>query len=191
MSRPVPETIDSGQSGWDADVDTNFDLVFTDPVPLAEFSNSGSLPTASSNDDCLAITTDTHQLWISDQADWVAPTLVPIIVAVGDEVTAITTGTAKITFRMPFLFKVEGVRASLTTASTSGAVTVDINEGGTTILSTKLTIDQDEKTSTTAATPAVISDDTLADDAEITIDIDGAGTGAVGLKVTLIGRQQA
>jgi hypothetical protein len=44
-----------------------------------------------------------------------------------------------------------------------------------------------EKTSTTAATPAVISDSALADDAEITIDIDGAGTGAKGLKVYLIG----
>src|SRR3546814_18818128 len=76
---------------------------------------------------------------------------------------------------------------SLTTASSSGAVTVDINEAGSTILSTKLTIDQGEKTSTTAATPAVISDASLGDDAEITIDVDGAGTDAAGLKVTLIG----
>jgi hypothetical protein len=88
---------------------------------------------------------------------------------------------------MPWGMTVTAVRASLTTASTSGAVTVDINDGGTTIISTKLTIDQDEKTSTTAATPAVISDSALADDAEITIDIDGAGTGAKGLKVYLIG----
>ena len=66
---------------------------------------------------------------------------------------------------------------------------VDINESGTTILSTKLTIDASEKTSTTAATPAVISDATLADDAEITIDIDGVGStvAGAGLKVTFIG----
>jgi hypothetical protein len=64
---------------------------------------------------------------------------------------------------------------------------VDINEGGTTILSTKLTIDANEKTSTTAATAAVISDSALADDAEITFDIDVAGTGAKGLKVWLLG----
>lgn len=110
-----------------------------------------------------------------------------MIIAVGDETTAITTGNAKVTWRMPYAFTLTAVRASLNTASTSGIPTVDINEGGTTILSTKLTIDANEKTSTTAATPPVMSDTSLADDAEMTIDIDVAGTGAKGLKVVLIG----
>lgn len=110
-----------------------------------------------------------------------------IIIAVGDETTALTTGTAKVTFRMPFAMTLSAVRASLTTVSSSGLPTIDINEAGSTILSTKLTIDASEKTSTAAATPAVISDTALADDAEITIDIDVAGTGAAGLKVALIG----
>lgn len=110
-----------------------------------------------------------------------------ITVAISDETTAITTGTAKITFRMPFAFTLTEVRASLATASSSGTPTFDINEAGSTILSTKLTIDANEKTSTTAATPAVISDATLADDAEMTIDIDTAGTGAKGAKITFIG----
>lgn len=108
-------------------------------------------------------------------------------VALSDETTAITTGTAKATIRMPFAMTLTAVRASLTTASSSGIPTVDINEAGTTILSTKLTIDASETTSTTAATPAVISDAALADDAAITFDIDVAGTGATGLKVWLIG----
>lgn len=108
-------------------------------------------------------------------------------VAVSDETTAITTGTAKVTFRMPHAMTVSAVRASVNTVSSSGVVTVDINEGGTTILSTKLNIDASEKTSLTAATPPVISDSALADDAEITIDIDAAGTGAKGLKVWLSG----
>jgi len=114
-----------------------------------------------------------------------------IIVAASDETTALTTGTAKVTFRMPYAFTLSGVRASLTTAQTSGSIfTVDINEGGTTILSTKLTIDNTEKTSTTAATAAVISDAALSDDAEITIDIDQIGDGtAKGLKVVLIGKR--
>lgn len=90
---------------------------------------------------------------------------------------------------MPFKFTLTDVRASLTTASTSGVVTVDINESGSTILSTKLTIDANEKTSTTAAAAAVMSDTSLADDAELTFDIDTAGTGAKGLKVTLIGKR--
>jgi len=110
-----------------------------------------------------------------------------LIVAASNETSALTTGTAKATFRMPAGVTLTEVRASLTTASSSGVVTVDINESGSSILSTKLTIDANEKTSTTATTPAVISDASLADDAEITIDIDTAGTGAAGLKVVLIG----
>lgn len=110
-----------------------------------------------------------------------------MVIAVGDETTATTTGTAKVTFRMPRAITLTDVRASLTTAGTGTVTTVDINEGGTTILSTKLTIDATEKTSTTAATAAVISDAALADDAEMTIDVDGVGTSAAGLKVTLIG----
>lgn len=110
-----------------------------------------------------------------------------IVVAVSDESTAITTGTAKVTFRMPFAMTLTSVRASLSTVSSSGNPAIDINEAGASILSTVITIDANEKTSTTAATPAVISDASLADDAEITIDIDTAGTGAKGLKVSLIG----
>lgn len=113
----------------------------------------------------------------------------PIIVACSDETTALTTGTAKVTFRMPYAMTLTAVRASVTTAPTGSVLTVDINEGGTTILSTKITIDATEKTSTTAATPPVISDTALADDSEITIDIDTVGStiAGAGLKVTLIG----
>lgn len=111
------------------------------------------------------------------------------VVPISDETTAITTGTAKITMRMPYAFTLTSVKSSLTTASSSGLVTVDINEGGSSLLSTKLSIDANEKTSVTAATPAVISDSAIASDAEITFDIDAAGTNAAGLKVTLIGRQ--
>jgi hypothetical protein len=115
--------------------------------------------------------------------------LAPIIIACSDETTALTTGTAKVTFRMPYAFTVTGVRASLTTPQTSGSIfTVDINDSGTSILSTKLTIDNGEKTSVTAATAAVISDTALANDAEVTIDIDQIGDGtAKGLKVALLG----
>ena len=119
---------------------------------------------------------------------WQGPAEV-IGIAVSDEETALTTGTAKVTFRMPFAMTLTAVRASLSTASTSGLPTFDINEGGTSILGTKLSIDANEKTSTTAASAATITDSALADDAEITIDIDIAGTGAKGAKVYLIGRR--
>lgn len=119
--------------------------------------------------------------WTNQKLPW------SMTVAASDEVTALEVGDGKITFRMPHAVTLTTVRASLTTASTSGAVTLDVTDGGTTIFSTLLTIDQDEKTSTTAATPAVLSDTALADDAEIQVNIDGAGTDAAGLKVTFIG----
>lgn len=114
-----------------------------------------------------------------------------IIIACSDEVSDLTSGTTKTTFRMPYAFTLSDVRASVATPPSGSNVTVDINENGSSILSTKLSIDAGEKTSTTAATPAVISDSSLADDAEMTIDIDavGSATPGTGLKVTLIGTQ--
>jgi hypothetical protein len=112
-----------------------------------------------------------------------------LIVTCSDETTAITTGTAKVKFRMPFAMTLIEVRGSLSTAQTSGSIfTVDVNESGTSVLSTKLTLDNNETTSTTAATQPVISDSALTEDAEISIDIDQVGNGtAKGLKVYLIG----
>lgn len=114
-----------------------------------------------------------------------------IILAIGDEDTVLTTGVRKRVFRMPYGMTGIEVRASLATAQTSGAlVTVDINESGASIISTKITIDNGELTSTSAATSPFVSDATLADDAEITIDVDQVGDGtAKGLKVYLIGRR--
>jgi len=128
--------------------------------------------------------------WKWDGVKWIAQGAgqkFELEVASSDETTAITTGAAKFTFRMPWAMTLSSVRASLSTASTSGNPAIDVNEGGVSIFSTTLTIDANEKTSVTAAVAAVISDATLADDAEITIDVDTAGTGARGLKVSLIG----
>jgi len=117
------------------------------------------------------------------------PFPIEIQLAASDETTALTTGTNKVTFRLPVQFTLTAVRASLTTAQASGSIfTVDINQSGSSVLGTKLTIDNTEKTSTTAATPATITTSALTDDAEITIDIDQIGDGtATGLKITLIG----
>lgn len=118
-----------------------------------------------------------------------------IIIPISDEVSTLTASStvAKVAFRMPFAMTLSsnplGVRASLTTASTSGLPTFDIRESGTSILSTLITIDANETTSTTAATAAVISDVSLADAAEITLFCTVAGTGAKGAKIYLIGRR--
>ena len=113
-----------------------------------------------------------------------------ISIACSDETTDLTTGTAKATFRMPFAMTLTAVRASVTTAPTGSTLIVDINEGGATIMTTnKLSIDATEKTSTTAATAPGITDSALADDAEITVDIDQVGStvAGAGLKIYLIG----
>lgn len=111
-----------------------------------------------------------------------------LLVACSDEDTAITATGTKLTFRMPYAFTLTDVRGSLKTACATGTFTADVNEGGVSILSTALTIDATEKTSVTAATPVVISDASLADDAEITVDVDNVGdSGATGFKLALIG----
>lgn len=110
-------------------------------------------------------------------------------VALGDEATAVEAGTSTVTFNSPIACTLTDVKASLVTAQGAGNImTIDVNEAASTILSTKLTIDNTEKTSGTATTPVVISDTAIAEDALIEIDVDqiGDGTGA-GLKVYFVG----
>jgi hypothetical protein len=114
-----------------------------------------------------------------------------MIIACSDETTNLTTGAAKVTFRAPFAFTILGVRANVKTAPTGNTIVVIIKEGGNSIFSTNLSIDASEKTSVTAAVPVVISDSSIADDAEMTIDIDqiGSTVAGVGLKVTILYRK--
>jgi hypothetical protein len=145
-------------------------------------SNASWLNTATGEVYVCIDNTENANVWVGNLTDFIS-------IACSNETDDLEVATAVVTFRMPYPFTVTDVRASVTTAPTGAAISVDINEGGSSILSTALTIDATEKTSTTAATPAVISDASLADDAEITIDIDQVGSTAagVGLKVTLIG----
>lgn len=110
-------------------------------------------------------------------------------IACSDETTDLAVADDVATFRMPFAMTLTEVRATVTTAPVGSTIIVDIEESGTTVLSTLLTIDASEKTSETAATPPVISDSALADDAEISINIDqiGSSTAGKGLKIWLIG----
>lgn len=131
------------------------------------------------------------QALLSDLFDAVRP-IEHLSFALSDETTALTAGVGKLTFRMPYAFTLtELPRASVKTAPTGSTLVVDINENGVSVLSTKLSIDAGEKTSVTATAAAVISDPDLADDSEITFDIDQVGStiAGAGLKVTLIGRR--
>ena len=101
----------------------------------------------------------------------------------------LTTGDGKIVWAVPSDFNgwvIKGVHGHSPTPSTSGAITLMVrrNRAGTDVdvLSTALTLDQDDDDSKDATTAAVIntSNDDLATGDEIWIDVDGAGTGAKG-----------
>ena len=151
--------------------------------------------TSAADNDRIAIVdvTATETKYIQKSNLVTANDPISFIVALSDETTVLPTASTTVPllkFRLPFAFTITEVRASVNIAGTGGAlVTVDIHENGTTILSTKITIDATERTSETAATPPTVSDSSLADDAEIEVFLDVRDTDnvATGLKVTLVG----
>lgn len=107
----------------------------------------------------------------------------------------VTVGDGKAYFRVPSSMggmDLVEVAAHVTTASTSGTPTIQIrNETQTAdMLSTRITLDANEKDSSTAATAAVIdtSNDDVASGDIIQIDVDVAGTNTKGLLVQMIFR---
>jgi hypothetical protein len=111
-------------------------------------------------------------------------------IALSDMTTQITTGTTKAYWVNPYdtALTITKVKATLATAG-SGSTVVDINEGagtGTSILSTKITIDASDTDSDDATTPPVVSDASIAADGRLTFDIDTAGTSAAGLMVHIM-----
>ena len=128
----------------------------------------------------------------ADGIEWAANTHPAVtqsfITACSDETSDLTTGI-KSTWRVPFNFTVESVRASVTTAPTGANITVDILQNGVSILTTNITIDATEKTSISAATQPVVGTTALTNDAEITINLTviGSTIAGAGLKVSIIG----
>jgi len=121
---------------------------------------------------------------------WTNPTL-SFIVSLTAEDGDLTVADDLAQIRMPFAFTLTEVRAFVNTAPTGAKLIFDIEESGSTILSTLLDIDISEKTSESAATPPVISDASLADDAIISFNCDqiGSSTAGAGGKIMLIGYQ--
>tara|TARA_Y100000114_G_scaffold25660_1_gene21308 strand:- start:671 stop:2275 length:1605 start_codon:yes stop_codon:yes gene_type:complete len=165
--------------------DANAILTVEGAISLDEIS----APSNTADRGQLYTNADNHLHFINGAGTDVKVTEEVFIVALSDETTDLTTGTGKASFHMPFAMTLTGVKANCTTAPAGATIIVDINEAGSTILSTKLSIDASETTSATAASAAVISDTALADDALITFDIDqvGSSTAGKGLKVTLYG----
>jgi hypothetical protein len=114
------------------------------------------------------------------------------LIDIGDETTALTTGTGKKTFRIPLNLDVSEVRASVTTAPTGANLVVDFNADGTSIFDTdKINIDVSETTSLDSATQPTIINDKIFNNTEVTVDIDqiGSTVAGAGLKLQIIGTE--
>lgn len=109
-----------------------------------------------------------------------------------DDATTLTTGDGKFIFAIPSElngYNLTAAIAFVTTVSSSGTPTIQIRNvtQAADMLTTRITIDANEYTSSTAAAAAVIdtaNDDVAAYDL-IAIDVDVAGTGAKGLGLIL------
>ena len=108
------------------------------------------------------------------------------------QTTDLTVATDKVKFILPYAFTLTGISASVTTAPTGATLVVDVNEGGTSIMTTnKIVIDVSETSTATAATAPTLTDSSLASGSLITIDVDqiGSTVAGAGLKVYLTGYQ--
>lgn len=116
------------------------------------------------------------------------PEITKVEMAFEEPGTAIAVADNQWTHVMDMKGKLIKVKAYVDTVSSSGTPTFSIRKNSTDMLSTALTIDANENTSLTAATPAVIKSDgsevASADDV-IRGDIDVIGTGTKGAILTL------
>jgi hypothetical protein len=110
--------------------------------------------------------------------------------AISDEVTSLTTGVAKVTVHWPYTFTLISIFIGVTTAPTGSTLIVDVkNNAGTTIFSTKPSIDISGFTSLTASVPNVLSITSFTKGDKLTVNIDqvGATIPGTGLKIYFIG----
>lgn len=116
-----------------------------------------------------------------------------IIAAVTDEVTPITVGGPKFTFRAPYPLDLTTgyIRCHVTTAPQGAAMIIDVHMNGSTMFSTPVHIDAGTETSVGSATPSVILPGALyvPDDAEFEVFVTqiGTTTAGAGLKVSITG----
>jgi len=133
------------------------------------------------------------QLLFADSADatgnvW-SDNTTSFVIACSDETSDLETGDNKAQIRLPFQFELTDITANVNIAPVGSAISIQVQEDGSDILSTPITIDVTDTTSESAATQPVISDSTLASNSIISIDLDiiGSSTAGTGLKINLIG----
>jgi|TARA_R110000796_G_scaffold74014_3_gene166158 hypothetical protein len=150
-------------------------------LPPTSGGNFGDVFGANvSIDDSIAVFSGTTGKIIKDSG--IKITDLTETLAFSDETTSLTTGTSKLTFAMPnYATTLTGVSVNVKTAPTGSTLIFDLNEGGTSVLSTKVSIDIGEVNSETSATPPVISDSAIAANAVMSIDIDQVGSTIAGV----------
>ena len=113
----------------------------------------------------------------------------PIQFAATDLTTPFTVSTFDVVIPIPYEFYATEIRANVKTAPTDAELIFDIKMDGVSVLSTKITIDPGETSSTTATVPAVISTPTLNNDKIITVECTqiGATIAGAGLTITIKG----
>tara|TARA_R110002020_G_scaffold113855_1_gene261972 strand:+ start:5690 stop:6235 length:546 start_codon:yes stop_codon:yes gene_type:complete len=175
------------------DVGTDDGLELTTKGQIHTFSTENTALNVSSDDYVLTAdsTTATGLAWLDSGS---IKHQVALVIACGTETDAISATGQVISFRIPYNMTlnagIAGITGSLVTAGTGvNKLTVDIEESGSSILSTALTFDSTESTTTTASVPVVISDTALTADSVITINVTQLDSGGVsaGLKISLIG----
>lgn len=100
-----------------------------------------------------------------------------------DPTTAVTSGTDKVSFRLPFAFTLTEVIVSAHAHGTTSTMTVDINDDGVSINGAPISLTTTDKVNQAASTQV------FADDSIVTVDVDAAGTDVQGVVVYLVGHQ--
>lgn len=110
--------------------------------------------------------------------------------AISDETSNLTAGTAKITVHWPYNFTLQSVFIGVNTAPTELTLIVDVNDNsGNSIFSTRPTILISEFTSLTNGTQPVLVTTSFTKGQKLTVDIDQVGStiSGKGLKLYMIG----
>lgn len=169
----------------DGDVWRFGDILYFRKAGVDHFVYDSAVMTAPTQAEAEAGTATTWRVWpslsIAQAIKYQARP--PLIVSLSDLTTSLTTGVKEV-IRIPEGMTIDWVRLFLKDASTAGVVEVNITVNAASIFTTRPTIDQDEKTSTTAATPAVLTSAAVAagNDQEMIFEVTQAGANAKGLK---------
>jgi len=180
--------------GWDADLDSASKNAIYDEMETRVDSDVTGVTGADVVDNVISLTQaeydaigtpDADTFYIITDAKVTKYISIPFTTQGGD----VVTGTSLNSQPYPVAITITDVWATVLVAGTTSVITVDINEDdGTpaTILSTKITIDATERSSSTAAIPPVISDTAFAAFSHFLIDVDTADSGNTGTTGTVI-----